>query len=136
MTQTPEEIAQLRKQLSQLDPAPFVELLADALQQRPTPEEWRKLAATAPDKFVKATKQMASVIGFSEKVAIAHSHKHHVVLENMNDSELLAYVREQRKALPLPVIEAEVVPVEPPQKAPTADPSERHFSVPLKRLED
>ena len=39
MSQTPDEIERLRQQLSQLDPAPFVELLMEGLLERPTREE-------------------------------------------------------------------------------------------------
>ena len=109
---TQEETERLRSQLHRRDPAPFVELLIQVLQSAPSSEDIAKFARAQPDRFIKMTSQLARVVGYSEKIEVDHNHRHRLRIEAMSDSQLLAFVKEQRKALPLDdVIEAEAVEV-------------------------
>ena len=104
----------LRRQLQRRDPAPFIELLIQVLQNAPSAEDLQKFAKAQPDRFVKMTSQLARVVGYSESVVV--DHRDRLAFEEMNDLELLQYVRAQRKAIslaiPLQAINAEAVEVD------------------------
>ena len=75
---------------------------------RPSEEAILAWAEKNPDKWGKLAKTLSGPVGYRDEVAVEHRI---IDMHRMSDSQLLAYVQEQRKALPLPVIEAEAVEV-------------------------
>ena len=114
MTMTSEEREALRDHLRRTSPSPFIDALVVVMAARPSEEAIVKWAEQHPDRWGKLAKTLSGPVGYRDEVAVEHRI---IDMHRMSDSQLLAYVQEQRKALPLPVIEAEAAEVVEPQWA-------------------
>ena len=74
-------------ELEVLSRAPFVELLADLLEARPSPEALKAFTARHPDRWAQATVMLARLAGYHDKLKVDGSLAVQVSL--MSDAELL-----------------------------------------------
>ena len=130
MTMTPEEREALREHLRLTSPSPFIDALTVVMAARPSEEAILAWAEKNPDKWGKLAKTLSGPVGYRDEIAVEHRI---IDMQRMSDMELLTYVQEKRKALPLPVIDAEAVEVKggPANHGPS-DTDRRDAGVPAK----
>ncbi len=99
---TQEEREALREHLRRTSPSPFIDALVVVMPARPSEESILSSAEKNPYKCRKLSKTLSGPVRYRDEVAVEHRI---IDMHRMSDSQLFAYVQEQRKALPLPVIE-------------------------------
>ena len=97
--------SQLTAQLRRYDRTPFLDVLAQMLEHRPTPEALQRFADRDPGRWAAAVTSLARVAGFSERSEVAVDVT--TDLSRLSDSQLEARLREGFARLRIEAIEAE-----------------------------
>lgn len=83
---------ELMQEFQRFSRGPFVEILVELIQAIPTPENLRAFAAEHPDKWVTATKTMANLAGYHDKLEVEGNIS--LDINKMGDAQLMARLDE------------------------------------------
>lgn len=89
--------SRVKAQLGRLSREPFLELLAELMETRPSAKALKALAERAPDKWVKTTGDLARLGGYADRSE--HTENVYVAIGHMSDMELVQKLRDTRKEI-------------------------------------
>lgn len=87
---TPDPI-DLLSRLSNYDRSVFMEMLAEALHEKPTPSAIKAFADKQPDRFAQYVTQIAKLSGFNDKLEVDIGFK---AILQLSDAEKLALIKQ------------------------------------------